>query len=149
MSGSSISEKENEDWLLDREGRGAGRAGATTGRYELNELLDDIDDELEPADDRDGCLWAETGAGEGRSTTGVSVLGVLVLRGGVSVTAVNWGFDPVPIGLEVAAGLGASSTSCGTALLVSFAGTAAVTKAVAGNDESGGAGAAKAAAACA
>ena len=148
MSGSSISAKENEGSLLDRDGRGTGRAGATTGRDELNELLDDIDDELEPADDRDGCRGAETGAGEGRSTTGVSRAGVLVLRWDVSVTAVNWGFDPVLIGLEGATDFGASSTSCGTALLVSFAGTAAVTKAVAGNDESGGAGAAKAAAAC-
>ena len=116
----------------------------------MNELLDDIDDELEPADDREDCLGAEAGAGEGRSTTGVSVLGVLVLRWGVSVTAANWGFDPVLIGLEAAAGLGTSSTFCVTARVVSCTGTAAtVTKAVAGNDEIGGAGAANAAAACA
>ena len=117
----------------------------------MNELLDDIDDELEPADDREDCLGAETGAGEGRSTTGVSVLGVLVLRWGVSVTAANWGFDPVLIGLEAAAGLGTSATFCVTARLVSCTGTAAAaaTKAVAGNDEIGGTGAANAAAACA
>ena len=116
----------------------------------MNEPLDDMGDELEPADDRDGCRGTATGAGEGRSTTGVSVLGVLVLRWGVSVTAANWGFDPVLIGLEGATGFGASSIFCGTARLVSCTGTAAtVTKAVAGNDEIGGAGAANAAAACA
>lgn len=69
---------------------------------------------------------------------------MLVLRLDVSVTAVNEGFDPVLIGLEAATGFGADSTFCGTARRVSCTGTAtaAVTKAVAGNDEMGGVGAA-------